>query len=80
MLKNIALSLNPTLYNTKLREVAIEKASWDTILPVFFYNVTMFPGEILSLHLFEPRYKVSFIYIYMYNFFFYFYNNSNFIN
>mmetsp|Transcript_13535 Transcript_13535/g.14061 ORF Transcript_13535/g.14061 Transcript_13535/m.14061 type:complete len:454 (+) Transcript_13535:67-1428(+) len=58
MLKNIALSLNPTLYNTKLREVAIEKASWDTILPVFFYNVTMFPGEILSLHLFEPRYKL----------------------
>lgn len=58
MLKNIAQMVNPTLYQTKSDELAIEKSTWNAVLPVFFYNVVMFPGEILSLHLFEPRYKV----------------------
>lgn len=26
-------------------------------LPVFFYNHPQRPGEVLSLHLFEPRYR-----------------------
>lgn len=58
MLKNIALSINPHLYHNRMQEIAAEKLTWPTILPVFFYNVSMFPGEILSLHLFEPRYKL----------------------
>eukprot|EP00802_Teleaulax_amphioxeia_P012936 Tamp_12982.p1 GENE.Tamp_12982~~Tamp_12982.p1 ORF type:complete len:272 (+),score=12.68 Tamp_12982:831-1646(+) len=35
-----------------------EKESWERVLPIFFYNDTLFPFSPLSLHLFEPRYKV----------------------
>lgn len=59
MLKNIARLLNPSLYQTRLHELEVERSNWNAVLPVFFYNAVMFPGEILSLHLFEPRYKVS---------------------
>lgn len=58
MLKSAAQLLNPTLYASRLQEVAQEKALWETVLPVFFYISVMFPGELLHLHLFEPRYKV----------------------
>jgi hypothetical protein len=57
MLKNIAQLLNPSLYQARSQEIALEKTTWSTILPVFFNNDVLFPGEILSLHLFEPRYK-----------------------
>ena len=53
------MTLNPDLYAIRLLEAQAEKASWHTVLPVFFYNQVMFPGQILHLHLFEPRYKVS---------------------
>jgi hypothetical protein len=59
MLKNLALTLNPDLYAQRLLETAAEKASWNMVLPVFFYNEVLFPGQILNLHLFEPRYKVN---------------------
>jgi hypothetical protein len=42
----------------RLKEVEEEKKSWDTILPIFFYNDTLFPFSPLALYLFEPRYKV----------------------
>eukprot|EP00602_Paraphysomonas_sp_CaronLab_P004910 CAMPEP_0185027032 /NCGR_PEP_ID=MMETSP1103-20130426/11853_1 /TAXON_ID=36769 /ORGANISM="Paraphysomonas bandaiensis, Strain Caron Lab Isolate" /LENGTH=406 /DNA_ID=CAMNT_0027560875 /DNA_START=266 /DNA_END=1486 /DNA_ORIENTATION=+ len=58
MLKSAAQLLNPTLYASRLQEVAQEKALWETVLPVFFYISVMFPGELLHLHLFEPRYKI----------------------
>lgn len=58
MIKTIAKSLNPTLYEQREAEAAIEKSSWKKLLPIFYYNATMFPGETLSLHLFEPRYKL----------------------
>lgn len=58
MLKNIALTVNPTLYNARQKEIDVEKQNWSKVLPVFFYNTVMFPGEVLSLHLFEPRYKL----------------------
>lgn len=29
-----------------------------TLLPIFYYNETLFPGGRLDLHLFEPRYRV----------------------
>ena len=42
----------------RLKEVEEEKKSWDTLLPSFFYNDTLFPFSPLALYLFEPRYKV----------------------
>jgi hypothetical protein len=58
MLKNIALQVDPDLYQLRLQEASLEKASWTTVYPIFYYNSTMFPGSVLSLHLFEPRYKL----------------------
>ena len=63
MLKNIAVMINPEMYASRLLEVEAERASWQTVLPVFFYNEPLFPGETLRLHLFEPRYKVTANYI-----------------
>ena len=58
MLKNLALTLNPTLYNQRLQELSGEKSKLKSTLPVFFYATPMFPGQKLALHFFEPRYKV----------------------
>jgi hypothetical protein len=58
IIKSLAVSLDPTLYNQKLDEAAAEKAYWTTVYPIFYYNNPMFPGSRLSLHLFEPRYKL----------------------
>ena len=30
----------------------------DSIYPIFYYNSNLFPGSTLSLHLFEPRYRL----------------------
>lgn len=46
------------MVQARLKEVEDEKKSWDTILPIFFYNDTLFPFSPLALYLFEPRYKV----------------------
>ena len=59
MLKNIAVAYYPALYQARMLEVEAERTKWKSIFPVFLYNAIMFPGEMLSLHLFEPRYKVS---------------------
>ena len=48
----------PGLYEARLAEVTAEKDGWARVLPIFFYNDTLFPYSPLSLHLFEPRYKV----------------------
>jgi hypothetical protein len=58
MIQNMCLLVNSTLYNTRLQESATEKESWNTVLPIFYYNQALFPGCKLSLHLFEPRYKI----------------------
>jgi len=58
MIKNIALSINPFSYQMRLAEAELEKSTWTSLLPVFYYNQCLFPGSKLSLHLFEPRYKV----------------------
>ncbi|CAM9465016.1 unnamed protein product [Choristocarpus tenellus] len=42
----------------RLTESAGDRSSWKSQLPVFYYNLPMFPGETLHLHLFEPRYKL----------------------
>lgn len=57
-LKALAVAVDPVGYQQRLLESASEKASWLALYPVFFYNQTMLPGNKLSLHLFEPRYKL----------------------
>lgn len=57
-IREICKSLNPTLYAERSVEAAQEKQEWSELLPIFFYNEALFPGNSLSLHLFEPRYKV----------------------
>ncbi|CAM9795495.1 unnamed protein product [Ectocarpus sp. 13 AM-2016] len=58
MLANIAQTCFPELAAARLKEVEAEREKFMTVLPVFYYNVPMFPGESLQLHLFEPRYKL----------------------
>eukprot|EP00283_Hemiselmis_rufescens_P017291 CAMPEP_0173445108 /NCGR_PEP_ID=MMETSP1357-20121228/33607_1 /TAXON_ID=77926 /ORGANISM="Hemiselmis rufescens, Strain PCC563" /LENGTH=260 /DNA_ID=CAMNT_0014411241 /DNA_START=38 /DNA_END=821 /DNA_ORIENTATION=+ len=57
-LSSVAKAVFPKAYQQRVAEVEAEKASWDTILPIFFYNDTLFPFSPLALNLFEPRYKV----------------------
>eukprot|EP00904_Undaria_pinnatifida_P005291 jgi/Undpi1/1892/HiC_scaffold_12.g05279.m1 len=58
MIANIARTCFPELYASRLREVEAEQDTFMAVLPIFYYNVPMFPGETLNLHLFEPRYKL----------------------
>lgn len=58
MVKNIAVTVDPEAYALRLEECRAEKASWKTFYPIFYYNDTLFPGSILGLHLFEPRYRL----------------------
>ena len=55
---DLAIRSNPAEYNARLIESQTEKSSWMTLLPIFYYNETLFPGGRLDLHLFEPRYRV----------------------
>jgi len=48
----------PSQYNERLKEVEELKKQWKKTLPIFFFNDTLFPGYVLRLHLFEPRYKL----------------------
>ncbi len=58
MIKAMAMLLDRDTYLARLEEAKQEKTSWTTLYPIFYYNSTIFPGNILSLHLFEPRYKL----------------------
>jgi hypothetical protein len=58
VLSSIAKSCFPAEYAVRLEEAAREKESWATVVPIFYYNDSLFPFSILSLHLFEERYKV----------------------
>lgn len=58
MIKSLASMIDPTTYASRLAESQIEKESWTALYPMFYYNSAMFPGGKLSLHLFEPRYKL----------------------
>ncbi|CAM9847594.1 unnamed protein product, partial [Phaeothamnion confervicola] len=58
MVAHIARSCFPEFYEERSRETEIERRSWRSLMPIFYYNLPMFPGETLSLHLFEPRYKL----------------------
>jgi Lon protease-like protein len=58
LLAGIASRLWPDVYEARLRECKAIEESWSLQLPIFFYNEIMLPGEILRLHLFEPRYRL----------------------
>ena len=58
MLKELAITLNRDAYAMRLAESEAEKATWSSLLPIFYYNDCLFPGSRLSLHLFEQRYRV----------------------
>ena len=58
MIKSLAMLADPEGYRSRLAETTAEKEQWSALYPVFYYNSCLFPGNRLSLHLFEPRYKV----------------------
>eukprot|EP00640_Fibrocapsa_japonica_P002174 CAMPEP_0113940442 /NCGR_PEP_ID=MMETSP1339-20121228/6567_1 /TAXON_ID=94617 /ORGANISM="Fibrocapsa japonica" /LENGTH=342 /DNA_ID=CAMNT_0000944273 /DNA_START=45 /DNA_END=1073 /DNA_ORIENTATION=+ /assembly_acc=CAM_ASM_000762 len=55
---SVAQHLFPEIYAQRLAEAKAERQSWNLTMPIFYYNLPMFPGNLLSLHLFEPRYKL----------------------
>jgi hypothetical protein len=57
-LSRLARKCFPQLYEQRLEETRQEREAMRLLLPVFFYNLPIFPGEVLRLHLFEPRYKL----------------------
>lgn len=57
-LTRLARKCFPGLYEQRLEETRQEREAMRLCLPIFFYNVPMFPGSALSLHLFEPRYRL----------------------
>lgn len=57
MIKSLAMMLDNDGYRARLEEAAVYRATWSALYPIFFYNSVMFPGSVLSLHLFEPRYR-----------------------
>ncbi len=67
LIKNIVTSIFPEQYAARLAEANNMKSDWMATLPIFFYNDVMSPGQILSLHLFEPRYKVLYMTYYISN-------------
>lgn len=58
MVKTLAMALDPETYRSRLLEAEGEKSSWTALYPIFYYNSILFPGNKLSLVLFEPRYKL----------------------
>ncbi len=57
-LSRLARKCFPDMYEQRLEETRQEREAWRSLLPIFFYNLPIFPGEVLRLHLFEPRYKL----------------------
>jgi Lon protease-like protein len=56
LLTRLAKRAFPSLYEQRLEETRQEREAMKLLLPIFFYNLPIFPGEVLRLHLFEPRY------------------------
>ena len=58
MIRDLAMSVQPTVYASRAAEVVSEKALLNAMLPVFSgCSEDILPGHTLSLRLFEPRYK-----------------------
>lgn len=58
VIASIARTCFPDVYERRLADVAYDRQRLLQTLPIFFYNNTLFPDYVLSLHLFEPRYRV----------------------
>ncbi|CAM9919200.1 unnamed protein product [Chrysoparadoxa australica] len=58
MIAQIARSCFPKRYAERLLEEQSSRLSLRQVHPIFFYNLPMFPGGKLNLHLFEPRYRL----------------------
>ncbi|TFJ88153.1 hypothetical protein NSK_000507 [Nannochloropsis salina CCMP1776] len=58
LLTRLAKRAFPALYEQRLEETRQEREALKLLLPIFFYNLPIFPGEALRLHLFEPRYRL----------------------
>lgn len=58
LIKNICLALFPNEYQARVQDTEEERSTWENVMPIFYYNDCQFPGYILRLHLFEPRYKL----------------------
>jgi Lon protease-like protein len=48
----------PEAYEQRMRDCLAEKKSWADKIPLFFTPTPMYPFQPLSLHLFEPRYRL----------------------
>lgn len=58
VIKQICQHLYPQRYEQRLVEGEGARAVWQSYLPIFYYDSAVFPGSSISLHLFEPRYKL----------------------
>jgi len=57
MLANVARRTFPELYKERQNEAKKDMSTFESTLPIFFYNNVLFPGSLLHLHLFEQRYR-----------------------
>jgi hypothetical protein len=60
MIKTLAMNFDPTEYASRLLESETEKKSWSALLPIFYYNETLFPGIYMMIHM----YRYSYLYVY----------------
>jgi hypothetical protein len=60
MIKTLAMNFDPTEYASRLLESETEKKSWSALLPIFYYNETLFPGIYRMIHM----YRYSYLYVY----------------
>uniref|UniRef100_A0A0G4F647 RING-type domain-containing protein n=1 Tax=Chromera velia CCMP2878 TaxID=1169474 RepID=A0A0G4F647_9ALVE len=59
MLANISrVVMGSGVYASRAEEADCQLAELGEQLPIFFYNSALVPGEMLGLHLFEPRYRI----------------------
>lgn len=57
-ISRVVRRLFPALVAARAEEIREEKEKLATQHPVFYYNLPIFVGETLHLHLFEPRYRL----------------------
>ena len=58
MLRNVIQKLFPAQYALREVEAAEERERWASTMPLFSLDDALFPGQGITLHLFEPRYRL----------------------
>jgi hypothetical protein len=53
MIKTLAMNFDPTEYASRLLESETEKKSWSALLPIFYYNETLFPGIYVMIYMYR---------------------------